>query len=524
MKKIVLRCMLLVISLIVIGCSNDTKVTQTEGESNEKKQNNDLRVALSAEPPTLDLHKTTIVATQQVAHHIFEPLVTLDADFKVVPYLAKSIDVSADGKTITLPIREGIKFHNGKEMTSEDVLATLNRWKELSVVGRTTMANVEIVALDKYTIQLNLPEPSISVLSALAYPQQAAVIMPKEIVEQATEEGIKEYVGTGPFMFEEWKQDQYIHLKKYDGHQPLDTPASGLSGKREALVNNLYFLPVPDEATRVSGVRSGDYDFADEVSIDNYELLKSDANIETVITKPRRYNGLVFNTRDGIFSDVKARQAINAALDLESIMLAAAGNPDFYRLDHGLMFQEQAWYVDSGADKYNQHDINKAKKMLKEIGYNGEQINILGTRDYDFLYNTAVVIKEQLEAIGMNVNLEIYDWPTFSSKRSDGSAWDIFFTYFPFYTDPTQTHFLRSAKTDWPGWYDNKEMTALLEELSATTDFEESKKVFEKVQALYWEEVPAIKLGDYHGLVAQQNYVKGFNYFMDIFFWNVSVQ
>lgn len=525
MKKLLIMSLVLIISIFAAGCSSENANNENGTQENSTNNgNSELRVALSAAPPTLDLHATTIIATQQVASHIFEPLVTLDENFQVVPYLAKSIDFSDGGKTITFPIREGIKFHNGKEMTSEDVVATLNRWKDLSVVGRTTMVNVEISATDEYTVQLKLPEPSGAVLSALAYPQQAAVVMPKEVVEQADDKGVKEYIGTGPFMFHEWKQDQFIHLKKFENHQPLDTPASGLSGKREALVDNLFFIPVTDEATRVSGIRSGDYDFADEVSIDNYEVINEDPDIVATITKPRRYIGLVFNTRTGLFSDMKARQAVNMALDMDTIMLAAAGNPDFYRLNHGLMFPEQAWFVDSASDKYNQKNTEKAKQVLEEIGYNGEEVTILTTRDYEFLYRSAVVVKDQLESIGMNVNLEVYDWPTFASRRSDENAWDIFFTFFPFYTDPTQTHFLSSGQTNWPGWYESQEMQDLLKEMRATIDFDDSKKIFEEVQELYWEEVPAIKLGDFHGLVAQRSNVSGFDYFMDIFFWNVSIQ
>jgi peptide/nickel transport system substrate-binding protein len=526
-------CLTIALLVSLIGCSSSTS---TQGSSDgaagqptdhpaaaAAKEKNELKVALSVAPPTLDLHKTTAVATQQVSWHIFEFLVTLDQDYKVVPMLAETIEVSEDGKTITLPLRRQIKFHNGKTLTASDVVASLNRWKELSSIGRSALANATVSAKDSETVQIKLPQPSSAVLPALAYPQQGAAIMPEEVIAAAGEDGVKEYIGTGPFQFADWKQDQYIHLKKFADYQPVPQPPSGLAGKREALVDDLYFIPVPDAATRVAGVQSGEYDFADEIPFDNYDMLKGDPNLVTEITKPRRYNGLVFNAKSRLFSDVKMRQAVNAALDLDSIMMAATGNPDFYRLDPGLVYREQAWYVDSGKEQFNQKNPEKAKQLLREAGYNGEPITILGTRDYDFLYKTALLVMDQLEKAGIKVNLEIYDWPTLVSKRSDEKAWDIFFTFFSVFTDPTQTFYLDS-RNQWPGWYSNPQMDQLLDEMRATLDFEAEKKLFEQVQELYWQEVPVIKLGDMHGLVAHRKYVKGFAFFMDLHFWNVSVQ
>lgn len=525
---VALLCIMLVTSLI--GCSSSTlspdgqaSQSNTASQEAKSKEKNEIRVALSVAPPTLDLHMTTAIATQQVSWHIYEYLVTLDKDYKVAPMLAEKIEVSEDGKIITLPLRKDIKFHNGKTMTAEDAVASLNRWKELSAIGRSALPNAKISMKDTNTVVITLAQPSSAALPALAYPQQGAVVMPKEVIDAADEKGVKEYIGTGPFQFVEWKQDQYIHLKKFAEYKSLETESSGLAGKREAKVEDLYFVPVPDAATRVAGIQAGEFDFADEVPFDNFQQLKDDPNLVTTVTKPRRYNGLIFNAKQGLFADVKMRQAVNAALDMESIMMAATGNPDFYRLDPGLMYQEQSMYVDSGKENYNQKNVEKAKQLLQEAGYKGEPITILGTRDYEFLYKSAVVVKDQLEKIGMKVNLEVYDWPTLVSKRSDEKAWNIFFTFFPIYSNPTQTLYLDS-RNKWPGWYNNSQMDQMLDQMRATLNPEEEKKIFADVQKLYWEDVPVIKLGDMHGLAVQRNYVKGFEFFMDLSFWNVSVQ
>ncbi|RXT07169.1 ABC transporter substrate-binding protein [Ammoniphilus sp. CFH 90114] len=521
----------LVMIMVIVGCSSSPSSTSDPGkeatpEAKGATAKADLRVAVSAAPPTLDLYKTTATSAIQVGWHIFESLVTLDEQYQVSPLIAESIDTSEDGKTITFAIRKGLKFHNGKELTSEDILASVNRWKAESNNGKTALGNAVIEAKDSHALVVKLDPkgPSAAlVLTLMAFPHQGLAVMPKEVIEGADEQGAKEFIGTGPFQFVEWKQDQYIHLKKFADYQPLQQPASGWAGKKEALVENLYFIPVPDPATRVAGIQSGEYDFADDVPIDNYLMLKDDPNLVMSIAKPRRWNGLLFNNKNGVFSNQKVRQAVNAAVDLDTVMMAAVGDKEFYRLDHGLMYPEQAWYVEDGKENYNQKDADKAKKLLEEAGYKGEPVTILATRDYEFLYKTAVVIKDQLEKMGIPANLEVYDWPTLIKRRSDEKAWDIVFTFFPIYTNPTQPVFIDS-RNNYAGWYNNPAMDQLLDQIRVSSNFEEQREIFKKVQSTFWEDVPLIKLGDMHGLSAYRTNVKGYTYFYDIFFWNVSVE
>src|SRR5699024_10003856 len=107
------------------------------------------------------------------------------------------------------------------------------------------------------------------------------VIMPKEIIDNAEEDGIFEYIGTGPFKFIDWNQDQHIHLARFDDYKPVDTVSSGLAGKKEALVNDLYFHVVTDPQTRMSGIETGQYDVGLNMDPDGYEQLKQNDNIET---------------------------------------------------------------------------------------------------------------------------------------------------------------------------------------------------------------------------------------------------
>src|SRR6266498_4514257 len=168
-----------------------------------------IRVGNLGEPPSLDAHWTTASITETLTNHIYEGLYSLDSTNKPIPMLAESVAISKDGLVYTFKLRQGIKFHNGKEMTSEDVVASLARWGKQSVYGKALFAQVaDWKALDKYTAELKLKEKSAIVLISLAVPNNFGAIYPKEIAEKfPPETKITEYVGTGPFKLAEWKPD-----------------------------------------------------------------------------------------------------------------------------------------------------------------------------------------------------------------------------------------------------------------------------------------------------------------------------
>src|SRR5699024_2242707 len=294
-------------------------------------------------------------------------------NFESKPMLAESVEMREDGLTYTFELREGVKFHNGKEMTSEDVEASMNRWLGLSARAKMLLEGAEFKAVDEYTVELTLAEVASDTLDIMAGQGQFPAIMPKEIIEAAGEDGVSEFIGTGPFKYDEWKQDQYIKLEKYDDYAQRDEPASGFVGKKEALVDNLYYYIVTDSSTRLAGLQTGEYHIADSMPYDNYEMLKSTANVDAHVFLDGSLN-MFYNKKEGIMADEKIRQAINAVVDSESVMHASITNEELYELNNSFMNPDQVnWTTDAGKDAYNQKDIDKAKKLADEAGYNGEE-------------------------------------------------------------------------------------------------------------------------------------------------------
>src|SRR5437870_5270180 len=225
-----------------------------------------LRVGNLGEPPSLDAHWTTASITETLTNHLYEGLYSLDASNRPIPMLAESHTVSRDGLTYTFKLRQGVKFHNGKEMTSEDVVPSLARWSKQSIYGKALFAQVaDWKALDKYTVEMKLKEKSAIVLISLAVPNNFGAIYPKEIAEKFPPEvKATEWVGTGPFKLAEWKPDQYIRMVRFDEYRSRNEQPNGYGGGKTAYVDEIRWHPVPEVATRVAQVETGELDFRSE--------------------------------------------------------------------------------------------------------------------------------------------------------------------------------------------------------------------------------------------------------------------
>jgi peptide/nickel transport system substrate-binding protein len=202
-----------------------------------------INVATIGEPPTLDPMTSTADLVGIVTQHMFETLYTFDKKWTVTPLLAEALpEIGADGKTMTIKLRQGIKFHDGTDMDSADVVASLNRWVKLASRGKQAGNFIaSITATDPSTVTIALKQPYAPLASLLAFNNSAAIIIPSE--KQA--DTMAEFVGTGPYMLKERKADQYIQLVRYDGYTARSEASDGYGGARHAYLDEIRFVPVP---------------------------------------------------------------------------------------------------------------------------------------------------------------------------------------------------------------------------------------------------------------------------------------
>ncbi|HEV8307040.1 MAG TPA: ABC transporter substrate-binding protein [Methylomirabilota bacterium] len=485
------------------------------GPALAQKRGGVLRVGILGEPPALDAHWSTTALVETLTNHVYEGLYTLDQDNRPIPMLADGMPaVSRDGLTYTVKLRPGVRFHNGKELTSEDVVASLKRWGQQANQGKVLFKQVaDLRAVDRSTVELRLSERSPITVLALAIPNNFAAIYPKEIAERfPPQQKVTEFVGTGPFRVAEWKPDQYLRMVRFDQYRPRNEPPNGYGGAKVAYVDEVRWIPVPEVATRAAQVETGELDFADDLSLDQYDRLARSPNARPLVAKPYFWLIAVFNKKEGLMTNPKLRQAWQAAVDIEPIMKAvAAGRPEFYRLDSSLMFQEVAeWHTKIPGLPYNERNVEKAKRLMKEAGYKGEPIRFLATKEYKWMYDFAVMMKQQLEDIGFTIDLQVVDWATLSTRRFNPKEYEVFTTGIGIGAqfDPM---FQAILSCTWAGWTCDEEIQRVSQELARETDPKRRRTLWEQQTRLWYEKVPSIRLGDLHGLRAVQKQVRGLN-------------
>ncbi|KKB83889.1 peptide ABC transporter [Devosia limi DSM 17137] len=474
-------------------------------------------IATIGEPPTLDamVSATDIVGT--ITQHIFETLYTFDADWKVAPLLAVDLpEISEDGTVYTIALRQGITFHDGSAMTSSDVLASLTRWTEVASRGKQAAAAIEAIeAIDDFTIRITLTRPYAPLLSLLAFNNAAAIIIPEEDVAVPLEK----VTGTGPYKLQEHLPDQYIQLVRFDDYSSRSEDPSKFAGARHAYLDEIRFLPVPDANTRVEASVAGEYDYVDSLPVEAYPRLEQGKS-EALLLQHFGWPIFVMNTKEGVLADPMARKAVQAALDTSDMLIAAFGDTQFYSVDGPLYPEGYVWRSEVGIESYNVGDPEAAGEFLAQSEYDGQPLRILTSQQYPFHYKMAQVAQAYLELAGFKVDMQVVEWATLVQRNKKPELWDVFITHSPFLPEPS-LNFIFSPTAG--GWWDTPEKAAALLAFDAALTTEERVEKFADLQALYFEQAPVIKIGDFSALSSKSKSLGGFEPSPWPAFWNAYI-
>lgn len=484
-----------------------------------------LRYATIGEPPHLDLMVVTSDLSSTIGQHIFETLFTFDETYSPIPLLVDTYEKSVDGSEVTFHLRQGVLFHNGEEMDSGDVVASLERWGEYGIRGPIMYKHVlDTVAVDKYTVKLTFDAPFGPMESLLAFNNGGPCIIPEEIAEAARVEPIQpeQYIGTGPYEFSEWIPGRYIRLVRFEDYKSPEGDSTGYGGTRHAYLDEIRFIPVSEAGTRVAGLPAGDYDYAEQIPADLYSSLVADPSVTTYLLKPPMFPMLFRNTKEGLMSNDLMLQAVLAALDMGPILQAAFG--DLAAVNGSVFPEGTAWYTNAGTERYSQADPQKAQELLAQAGYNKEPIRYLVTTSYEYMYAMSMVITDQLRQAGLNIQMRVYDWATLVQYRGQPSEWDLFMTSHGPVPDPS---LVTPMSTTYPGWWDTPEKNALVGAFNSSTNFDDRYAIWEQIQTLQYEEGSWIKIGDAFSLnIAANQRVEGLDdphqpALLWPYFWNI---
>lgn len=477
-----------------------------EGDKDEAADT--LVIAHNTQPPSLDAHVSTANATAEVMRNVWEPLVAMDMENNPQPVLAESVTHNEDYSQTTFTLRD-VKFHDGSDLDSKDVVDSIERWAKYSPAG-AYFSNTEFETPDDKTVVMNSDHPFFSALTLLADPSQFPAIMPSETLEGIEKDGLDEFIGTGPYKFVEWQTDQHIKLQRNDEYQAPPALGDGLAGERVATYESLLFQIVPDPNTRLSGIQVGEYDIALSILPDNAAQIESSSDLILDVNQAGLI-GMVFNKAEGeLFHDQDLRHAIQTAIDMEAVMQGAYSSEEFYSLDGALgMPYQELWYNEEGLGEYNVADQAKVDEYLDAAGYGGEEIRFMATRDYPEYYNAAIVVEQQLKDAGFNVKLEVYDWPTLLSNASDPSKYEMYMTAWTDAAVPTKYTFM-SAQGN--GSTNDADLFGAIESVNFADSAENASEAMKELQRIHYDYLPMVKLGNRMALIAVNENIDGYYY------------
>ncbi len=352
-----------------------------------------LEIATDQSPVGLDPQVATAFSTALIDSNIYEGLTAVDKDLRIVPSLAESWTVSPDGLIYTFKLRAGAKFHNGRALTPQDIIANIERVRDPktgSPLGSrfTGVKAMEAAGADELKITLDAPSaPFLSQLASLS------IVAP----EAAAELGRKP-VGTGPFRFSAWVPDTYITLERNPDYWDKGLPK--LAG--------LKFNIVPEAATREAGIIGGTYKLLPVVDAASAAALAGKPGVKLLQTQDLAYSLVGLNVTKPPFDKPAVREAMNMAIDRNQLVQAAY----FGRAVPGgpLSPALAAWALPVSDFPCYKADAAGAEKKLQEAGISGKvklTLNVLGS--LQIVQDLAQVVQAQLNKAGFDVTLNVQE-------------------------------------------------------------------------------------------------------------------
>src|SRR3954471_20432552 len=346
-----------------------------------------LRVVMHSDLKIVDPIWTTAYITRNHGYMIYDTLFAMDEKGEIKPQMVEKYDESADKKTYTFTLREGLLWHDGKPVTADDCIASIKRWGAKDALGQKLMTFVESMTAgdDARTFTIKLKDPTGLLIFGLGKPSSAVpFMMPKRIAETDPNTQISEFIGSGPFVFkrDEWKPgDKTVYLK-FDKYKPRPEPASGLAGGKVVKVDRVEWRAISDHSQAVNALLAGEIDFIEAPPHDLLPLGLGDANVTYFAWNPWG-NQYTFrpNWLHKPFDNPKVRQALMYAFNQEDFLKAVVGDAKYYKVCNSYFPCGTVLSSDKGLDGMLKSDSKKAQELLKEAGYDGTPIVLMHSTD-----------------------------------------------------------------------------------------------------------------------------------------------
>ncbi|MCD8510544.1 MAG: ABC transporter substrate-binding protein [Bacillus sp. (in: Bacteria)] len=507
--------------LVLVGCnaddaaSNDNNGGGNDGTTEELDGTDDapatgpqtggtIRIGVSQEPDTLDIHKTSMGITTQVATHFGSSLLAVNPETnEVEPYLAEDFTVSDDGLVLTFTLREGVVFHDGTPLTAERYKETFERILDpdtgaaavASFVGEVS----SVSAPDDRTFVIELVQPSAPFIRNLA---QSTYLQPLPIaaVGEAGNDFGRKPVGVGPWVVEDWVTGQPISLVR---NEDFNWAQSFFDNDGKPYPDRLEYRFITDPQTLLAALDSGSIDIAHNVSARDAQRYRNHDDFYVIEAELQGLGlFLQMNLENEILQDLEVRKALNKAINkdvlIESI-LSGEGSPAYGPLPQTI------FGYDPNVENYGHHyNKDEAAALLENAGW---VRNNSGTLEKDGVTlsfelssmpennQAAQIVQAMLREIGIDVNIQSYDAGTLIERVSQGEYELSFMTYG--YTDPDILNlFFHSSMIGGLNHtrISDPDLDALLEKGRVTLDEEERAQIYAEVQQIVVDEAVWVPL------------------------------
>jgi peptide/nickel transport system substrate-binding protein len=474
--------------------------------SQEPKYGGSLVVGILADIGSIDPNLMRTAIEGRVATLMTDNLVLSNKNNEAHPGLATSWEVSEDLKQWTFHLRKGVKFHNGREMTAEDIKFNFDRIMnpKTGATFRTRLVNVgSVEVVDRYTVKVILTKPSASFIASTIFgaSTQFTVIAPECVKEDGS---VTNPIGTGPFEFVEWKPNEYIKVRKFKDYWVKGIP----------YLDEVILKPVSDETVRLTALRTGDLDMAYPLPVDEVaRLMKKSQKDFYFLTGSTAGVGMIhFNMAKPPFDDLRVRQAVAYGINKDEMMTAIWHGQG--EVVNQPVPKTSPWYGDVPDIV---QDKKKAKELLVEAGYSkGLEVILTAANSYPYMRITAEIMQAQLKEIGMNIKLDLNDWPTTVKKivkheftfgvSGIGSVVGDPGIIYPAFFSPKGGYSFLTAKA-----YDNPRLNELLDKADMDPDFQARKALYTEAMTILQNDVPYIFTCFGPGPWGLRSYVKGFD-------------
>ncbi|MGE0715699.1 MAG: ABC transporter substrate-binding protein [Alphaproteobacteria bacterium] len=457
---------------------------------------------------------------------VVEGLVGFREDLEVAPVLAERWEVRDDGRTYVFTLRDGVRFHNGAPLTSAEVkwswdylMAEGSLWRcRSNFSGQVGFKVLAVEAPDPKTVVFRVNQPNGSFLATMARVDCAMtpILHPASLNADGS---WKAPVGTGPFTIGERKVGQSIEIVRFPGYVAQTTPTSGMTGRREAMVERVRYLVVPDPSTRKAALVSGDVDVA-TLTGDAAADMRKQPNVVVTSNETTSWYGLLLNETDPVLKDKRVRQGIAAAIDRHEI--AAAVNDEQAKGTASAMPTFSRYHSALHATG-RKPDKERARALLKAGGYAGQPITMTTNKRFPQMYDMAVLAQGMLEEVGVKVNLEVVEWGLQLANYNKGAYQIQSFGYSPRY-EPLG-HWERIVGPEARKVWKSPEAIAILKKAEASSDPAVVQAGADELFRRFVDEVPMVATFHVHIAVVASKRLQGLkpSPLGTPYLWNVSI-